>query len=153
MNLNNENINENNFNSKDVEDAFIIYKNKAAKIIESDSKTARILDKAEKMCAKLYNIPIIGMYIADIPVICHMISDYVKGNYRDVPLASIITLTAAIAYLVSPIDLIPDFIPGIGYLDDAFVINLALQAVHGDLMSYSEWKSLQNDDVIASKEF
>lgn len=33
-----------------------------------------------------------------------------------------ILLGVAIAYLVSPIDLIPDFIPVIGHLDDAIIV-------------------------------
>lgn len=88
----------------------------------------------------------VGDVFSDVPLMCHMIADYVKGNHKDVPLASIITLTAAIIYLVSPINLIPDVVPVIGQLDDAGVIWLALQAVHNDLMSYSEWKTLQDDN-------
>src|SRR5207249_10434923 len=37
------------------------------------------------------------------------------------PKAAKIALAAAVLYLVSPLDLIPDFIPVIGYLDDIFV--------------------------------
>jgi len=37
------------------------------------------------------------------------------------PKAAKVALAAAVLYLVSPIDLIPDFIPGLGYLDDVFV--------------------------------
>lgn len=33
-----------------------------------------------------------------------------------------ILLSAAIAYALSPIDLIPDFIPGIGHLDDLLIV-------------------------------
>jgi uncharacterized membrane protein YkvA (DUF1232 family) len=41
-------------------------------------------------------------------------------------------LVAAIAYLASPIDLVPDFIPVAGQLDDAIVVVLALRVLlHG----------------------
>jgi uncharacterized membrane protein YkvA (DUF1232 family) len=34
-----------------------------------------------------------------------------------------------LAYLISPIDLIPDFIPVIGYADDAIVVAIAVRSV------------------------
>jgi uncharacterized membrane protein YkvA (DUF1232 family) len=40
-----------------------------------------------------------------------------------------IRLVVLIAYLASPIDLIPDFIPVLGYADDALVVALALRSV------------------------
>lgn len=47
-----------------------------------------------------------------------------KNLYHDkeTPLISRILLGAGICYLVSPIDLIPDFIPVIGQLDDALIV-------------------------------
>ena len=38
-------------------------------------------------------------------------------------------LTALLVYLVLPIDLIPDFIPVVGYADDAVVVALVLRSV------------------------
>ena len=42
------------------------------------------------------------------------------------PLLSKTSLILIVAYIVSPIDLIPDFIPFLGYLDDALLIPLGL---------------------------
>jgi uncharacterized membrane protein YkvA (DUF1232 family) len=40
-----------------------------------------------------------------------------------------VALFIALAYLALPIDLVPDFLPGIGQLDDAVVLGLALRLV------------------------
>jgi uncharacterized membrane protein YkvA (DUF1232 family) len=37
------------------------------------------------------------------------------------PKAAKIALAAVVLYLVSPVDLVPDFVPLLGYLDDVFV--------------------------------
>lgn len=43
------------------------------------------------------------------------------------PVYSKVPAIAALIYLVSPIDLIPDFIPFAGYLDDLLIVPLLLQ--------------------------
>lgn len=70
-----------------------------------------------------------------------MLGDFIAGKYRDVPWKTIAAITAAILYFASPIDLIPDFIPLIGYLDDAFVIALAVDLIRDDLNAYRGWKN------------
>ena len=72
-----------------------------------------------------------------------MVSDYVHGNYKEIPLASIVTCVAAIIYVVSPLDLIPDFIPIAGQIDDAAVVGLALKAIKNDLDSYIVFRESQ----------
>ncbi len=42
------------------------------------------------------------------------------------PLAAKILATVVVAYALSPIDLIPDFIPVIGYLDDVILIPIGI---------------------------
>lgn len=45
------------------------------------------------------------------------------------PRSTRITLGLLVAYLVLPIDVVPDFIPVLGYADDAVVVALALRRV------------------------
>lgn len=60
-----------------------------------------------------------------------------KGLLTDdrVPLKRKLLLVGLIAYLVSPIDIIPDFIPGLGQMDDILVVVLV---IHGLLSSVDE---------------
>ena len=52
--------------------------------------------------------------------------EFYKRVYRHArtPRVSKFFLGAAIAYVASPVDLIPDFIPGIGHLDDLLIVPL-----------------------------
>jgi len=49
-------------------------------------------------------------------------------------------LVAGLAYFISPVDFIPDFIPLLGYVDDAFVISAALNAITGEIERYRAFK-------------
>lgn len=77
---------------------------------------------------------------ADIKTMIQLIQDYRSGTYRAVPWKIIAAVVAAVVYFVSPIDFVPDFIPGLGYIDDALVIKLALDMAGEDIASYREWK-------------
>ncbi|TOM80426.1 YkvA family protein, partial [Vibrio parahaemolyticus] len=77
----------------------------------------------------------------DIKLMVNLITDYVKGDYTEVPWRVIAAITGAIVYFASPIDVIPDFIPVVGYLDDALVIKLALDLASEDLIEYKRWKA------------
>jgi uncharacterized membrane protein YkvA (DUF1232 family) len=69
-----------------------------------------------------------------------LIKDYWKGTYRDISVKSIVIFVVALAYIISPIDLIPDYIIGLGQIDDAVILGLSLYFLEKDLRKYKEWK-------------
>ena len=69
-----------------------------------------------------------------------LVKDYLKGTYRDVSVKSIVIFIVALAYIISPIDLIPDWILGIGQIDDAAILGLSLYFMEKDLMKYKDWR-------------
>ena len=71
-----------------------------------------------------------------------LIRAYASGRYREIPWQSLMTILVAVIYFVSPLDFIPDFIPVIGYLDDALVISLAIHAVKDDLDAFMDWEAV-----------
>ena len=50
-----------------------------------------------------------------------------------------IALIDALAYFAEPEDLIPDRIPGLGYLDDAILVELVAQELRHDLEAYKDF--------------
>ncbi len=66
----------------------------------------------------------IARFVPDVVVLLRRL----VGDDR-VPARSKLVLFALAGYLVFPVDLIPDFLPGVGQLDDALVLAFALRAV------------------------
>jgi uncharacterized membrane protein YkvA (DUF1232 family) len=67
--------------------------------------------------------------------------DYSTGNYTSIPKGSIIAIVAGLLYFVSPIDFIPDFIAGLGFIDDAYILTMVYRQVAKDLEKYKIWKA------------
>jgi uncharacterized membrane protein YkvA (DUF1232 family) len=70
-----------------------------------------------------------------------VIRDYQRGEYSDIAAPKLLVIIAAIIYFVSPFDVIPDWIPVLGHIDDAFVITLALKSVRADLDTFMAWET------------
>ena len=68
------------------------------------------------------------------------VSDVFSGRYKDYGMTALITLVAGMVYVVSPIDIIPDFIPVVGFTDDITVFLFVLKSVNDELERYRKSK-------------
>ena len=81
-----------------------------------------------------------GKQFENFKLMWSLLQDYWAREYTDVPWKLIAAIGFAVAYLVSPIDVIPDFIPFVGFVDDAAVFALVISAFQAELDEYKEWK-------------
>lgn len=106
-------------------------------LLKDDSKMEPFLEKLEK---KVKWIPFVGDEIKSLPILIAMVRSYWKKDYTRVPSRSIIAIISALIYFLSPLDVVPDFIPFLGQLDDALVIATVWKYVNKDIDEYREWK-------------
>ena len=66
--------------------------------------------------------------------------DIMKGDYSDYDGVKLMFIIAALIYVVSPIDIIPDFIPVAGLVDDVVVIEWLIREVKSELDKYEQIK-------------
>jgi len=75
-----------------------------------------------------------------IKVLVRMLKAYVGGKYRVVPWKSIIVVTAVLIYFVMPFDLMPDFIPVTGYIDDFALVMWLFNHLEDDINTFLWWE-------------
>lgn len=118
-------------------------------ITESDVK--KIVDNKDDILSKLSTsgfkvgaiasqVGNVEQLIEDMKTMLEMVVDYVSGNYKEVPWNTIAAIVVALIYFLSPIDLIPDFIPIVGYTDDITVVLACIKYIKKDLDKYRNWK-------------
>ena len=71
-----------------------------------------------------------------------LVRAYSRGEYRAISQNSVLTIIAALNYLIDPFDLIPDEIPFLGFLDDATVMEFAVRKTKDDLDDFMTWETV-----------
>lgn len=132
---------EKNFNEKEAKKELEKGYDEAHELLKDSEKMERFLQKLE---GKLKVIPLAGNTLSMIPTMISLIRSYIKKEYKDIPIGSIIAVISALAYWLSPVDAIPDTIPGIGYIDDAAVIGACIKLVGSDIKDYQKWREKNN---------
>ena len=96
---------------------------------------AEAAQKAERHKGSLRRV------ISDLATLVRLVRAWFGKEYREVPWQTIAIALGAIIYFVNPFDAIPDFIPGVGYLDDALVIGVTVKSIKTALDAFKVWES------------
>ncbi len=121
-----------------IEKSFKSSEKEAEVLIKDKQKTTNTVNEAMEKASKHKNqLEKVWDYLQ---LFFSIVKDYINGSYKEIPLTTIVLIVASLLYLISPIDFIPDFIPGIGLIDDVFVIGLVISSATNDLDKYKEWK-------------
>ncbi len=75
-----------------------------------------------------------------LKVLLRMLKAYANGTYRDIQWKSLLIMIAGLVYFVMPIDLIPDFIPITGFVDDFGVILWVFSAIQREIDNFGIWE-------------
>lgn len=108
------------------------------KINKDDVEVA--MSSQEAIADKIVNSSLLKKYTELGKVMFGMLKDYRKGIYTNVPWFTIAAIAFSFLYILNPFDIIPDFIPGIGYIDDFAVFTFGLKFIESDLHKYLDWK-------------
>lgn len=132
--------------TKRMEEGYKKFEKKAKEYVKRPEKTdVLIKDATKKADDKKGSLTEIW---DNLQLLFELVSAWRKGEYRKIPTASIVTIIASIIYFVSPIDLMPDFLVGLGIVDDAAVIGFVLKQITADLEKFKIWKENNVENLI-----
>jgi len=116
------------------------FESRADDYINDSEKASELLENARKKAGKKQGS--LAKIWGKVQLIFSLFDDWIKGRYKVIPTKSIIMIIVAIAYFVFPLDLLPDFIIGLGFIDDVAVLGFVIGQISKDLKDYEEWKTL-----------
>ena len=82
-------------------------------------------------------------FLDDVKLYFQMLGDVFTGKYKKVPAGTVAAIVGTLLYVLSPVDLLPDFLPG-GFVDDAGIIGLCLTFTKYDVEQSKKFK--ENND-------
>lgn len=112
-----------------------------------DTAIARVVRNEEDIDKKMSGQKALKALLEHGRLLLALVKDYFTGAYREVPYWAIGAAALALVYVLSPLDAIPDVIPGLGYLDDATVLAFCLKLIESELGRYKEWKKTREVQV------
>lgn len=130
------------FNQKDIDEKFNSFTS------YTDADAEKLMENQEKI-EKIASNGTLSKFLDDIKLYFKMLGDIFTGKYKKIPVGTIAAIVGTLLYVLSPVDLIPDFIPVIGYLDDAAILAACLNFTRFDVEEYKKEKEEDTKEISA----
>ncbi|MBX8543515.1 DUF1232 domain-containing protein [Pseudomonas cichorii] len=85
----------------------------------------------------------LGRIKEDLRLLQALCLAYWRGEYRDISPKAILSIVAGLMYFLSPLDAIPDWIPGLGMFDDIAVLAWIMKHLTDELDAFRAWRERQ----------
>lgn len=99
-----------------------------------------VIDNEDAINKKFSGANTLSKYAELGKLMLAMLKDIKGGIYKNIPWFTIATIALALLYVLNPLDIIPDFIPGVGYIDDLAILSICIGWIESDLHRYLDWK-------------
>ena len=136
-----KNLNFNPGNRETLDESYV--QDEVVNVKEEDVEI--LLENEEAINKKFSGANSLSKYAELGKIMFAMIKDIRKGNYKNVPWFTIATVVVSLLYVLNPMDVIPDFIPGVGFIDDVAVLTIGIGWIESDLHRYLDWKIEQGN--------
>lgn len=124
--------------SKYVKEKFILI---AQDLMDNPQGLKFKLEKATEKLTKENVKDAFGIYFEDLKSLTLMAKLWVTRKYTKISKQTILYTILAVVYFVTPTDFVPDFLLGLGFVDDIAVLTWVLGQIQEDLNQFKVWYS------------
>lgn len=82
----------------------------------------------------------IAIFREQLGIVTRLLKAYASGEYRQLPWKTLIRVIAVLIYFVSPIDILPDFLPIVGLTDDIALMLWLFSGIKDDIEKFRQWE-------------
>ncbi|EQM67472.1 hypothetical protein L682_22250 [Aquipseudomonas alcaligenes OT 69] len=94
----------------------------------------------------------LGAVKDDLQVLLALCVARLRGQYRDISPKALLSIVAGLVYFLTPVDVIPDWVLGVGLIDDLGVLAWVLKTWSAEIDAFRHWREAQTPEVSASLE-
>ena len=125
--------------------------NRARRLIASPQALLRVVAQASRKTAAVGNRPRLTAVLDELRAMLGLLKAWATGTYQGPSKSNLVLMAGAVVYFLMPTDLIPDFIFGAGYIDDATVIAWVVTTAKEELAKFKRWRAASEspDDLPA----
>ncbi|QIX60002.1 DUF1232 domain-containing protein [Hymenobacter lutimineralis] len=134
---------------------FSVFLNRAGKLLGRPFKAVLVLNEvANKLASKDSGNNKFRQLFDVARTVVRLVRNYISGDYRQIETGTIVSALGVLLYTLSPVDLVPDFIPVVGFLDDLALLSWFVEKFQGEITRFREWEQThaaeEADDIPAA---
>ena len=122
----------------------------ARRVTDEDLET--VVEQADAIEERFRDKGPLRRLLNDGRLLLGLVRDVRRGDYKAVPVWTLSAAAFALLYVLNPLDIVPDALPGLGLIDDAAVVSACIALIEQDLYDYREWLRGQLKGEAASAE-
>ncbi len=127
---------------------FNVFIGRATKLLGKPFKVVAILNEtADKLASEGSKDNKFKQLFDVARTMVRLVRSFISGDYRDISPGTVISGLAVLLYVLSPIDLVPDFIPVLGLLDDLSLVSWWVGKFQAEIMKFQAWETSRHSSL------
>lgn len=123
----------------DGEEVFDLLSEAASRVLQRRFRVVLLVRRAyERMTA---HSDVLSAVWSDLRTMMRMVLRWVDRSYRRVSWTPLLLVVGALIYFVTPVDVVPDALGAIGFVDDVTVITTVVRRIRGELDRFRNWEA------------